>query len=422
MGQTDQSNANVTERRRSEWSDMSHEIVPPVLWRLFVLIWLLFLYYPLLTHFDTHPAALQVVMTLVGAAVFMTLYLYLALPLPFGADVPSRLALGTHLQPLALATLLVADITLLTLLAGPDWLWFFIFASIALGVRLPPRPAVVAVAAVAALTITVGVGPFGWVYALRVALPVAVVGLGMIGMGELVRTIRALRVARLEIARLAISEERLRFARDLHDLLGQSLSTITLKNELARNLVRTQPERAVQELGDAIGMARAALRGVREAVMGYRQPTLASELRNAQEILHAAGIAYQVEGPHIIEGNVPISTETVLAWAVREAVTNVVRHSGARTCTIGLQWEGDSTVLTVTDDGRGVSASSSGDAGDRRAGTGLRGLAERVAQVDGHVEAGPWMPTGFRVRVAVPVLSSEMRQAANVVKEEESRG
>jgi len=405
----------VNEQTRAENANPSHEIgeigavAPPVLWRLFVLIWLLFLYYPLLSLFGTHATAMQVVLTLAGAALFTALYLWLALPLPFGSEAPTRLVPRTHAKPLVLAAVLAADITLLTLFASLDWLWFFIFASIALGARLPVRPAVVAVAAVTTLTVAVGVGPFGWVYALRIALPVGVVGLGMIGVGQLVRTIRALRAARQELARLAVAEERLRFARDLHDLLGQSLSTITLKNELARSLVPTQPERAVQELGDAIGLARAALREVREAVTGYRQPTLASELRNAQELLRAAGIACQVEAWPSADVNLPLSTEAVLAWAIREGATNVVRYSGARTCSIALRREGEAVVLTVTDDGcgRGSASAPSAYQSSGRAGTGLRGLAERAAQIHGDIEAGPGEPTGFRLRVRVPLVAQE---------------
>jgi two-component system, NarL family, sensor histidine kinase DesK len=420
----------VNEQMRTENANQSHEIgeigeiVPPVLWRLFVLIWLLFLYYPLLNLFGTHATttAMQLVLTLAGVALFTALYLWLALPLPFGTEAPTRLDLRTHARPLVLAAVLVADITLLTLFASLDWLWFFIFASIALGARLPARPAIVAVAAVAVLAVEVGVGPFGWVYALRVALPVAVVGLGMIGVGRLVQTIRALRTARQELARLAVTEERLRFARDLHDLLGQSLSTITLKNELARSLVRTQPERAVQELGDAIGLARAALRDVREAVTGYRQPTLATELRNAQELLRAAGIECRVEQtlpPGAVR--LPLNVETVFAWAVREGVTNVVRYSGARTCTIELRQESEAAVLTVTDDGRGIAPTPSSDSTAGRSGTGLRGLAERASHVQGEVGAGPSTPTGFRLRVRVPLSAHENQQAASAVDREEGR-
>jgi two-component system sensor histidine kinase DesK len=439
MRETVVGEVHVSAQMRPAHTDTSREVgelLPPVLWRLFVLIWLLFLYYPLFALFGVHTTTMQLVLTLAGTALFTALYLWLALPLPFGSAAPTRLVPRTHVKPLVLAAALAADITLLTLFASLDWLWFFIFASIALGARLPVRPAVAAVATVTTLTVAVGVGPFGWVYALRIALPVAVVGLGMIGVGQLVRTIRELRAARLELARLAVAEERLRFARDLHDLLGQSLSTITLKNELARSLVPTQPERAVQELTDAIGLARAALREVREAVTGYRQPTLASELRNAQELLRAAGIACQLEAWSSAEVNLPLplSTETVLAWAVREGATNVVRYSGARTCTIELRQEGEAVVLTVTDDGRGSGSASapSADQSSGRAGTGLRGLAERAAQVHGDVEAGPSVgagvggsePTGFRLRVRVPLAAQEHRpavSAVDTVNTEESR-
>src|SRR5258708_6508474 len=274
-------NMNATASARTGTTDASRDVVPPALWRLFVLIWLPFLYYPLLNLVIAQPAPFQLIMTLAGVALFAALYLRLALPLPFGAAAPSRMSLRTHLTPLALVALLAADIILLTLLASVDWLWFFIFVSIALGVRLPPRPGATAVAATAALTVVVGMGAFGWVYALRIALPVAVVGLGMIGVGWLVATIRALRAAREEIARLAVAEERLRFARDLHDLLGHSLSAITLKNEVARSLVPTQPDRAVHELADAIGLAREALREVRQALTAYRPPTLPINIRAA---------------------------------------------------------------------------------------------------------------------------------------------
>src|SRR5260221_6586818 len=160
---------------------MSRPVVPPALWRLFVLIWLPFLYYPLLILVLAHPTPFQLVVTLAGAALFVALYLRLALPLPFGAATPVRMSLRTHLAPLALAALLAADILLLTLLASVDWLWFFIFVSIALGVRLPPRPAAVAVAATAALTVVLGVAAGGWGYALRIALPSPGVGLATAG-------------------------------------------------------------------------------------------------------------------------------------------------------------------------------------------------------------------------------------------------
>lgn len=390
---------------RADRADTSREVVPPALWRAFVLVWLLFLYYPLLALALAHPAPFRLVMTLAGTALFVGLYLCLALPLPFRTAALGA-ARRSRLTVLALGALIAADITLLTLLASADWLWFFIFVSIGLGVRLSPRLAVAAVSAAAVLAVAVGVGPFGWVYSLRVALPVAVVGFGMIGVGWLVSTIRALRAAREEIARLAVAEERLRFARDLHDLLGHSLSAITLKNEVARSLVRTQPEGAVRELGEAIGLAREALREVRQAVSGYRQLSLAAEIRSAQALLDAAGIACTVEDTAGAADGPPLAPaiEAVLSWTVREGVTNVVRHSDARHCTITIQRQADSVSAEVTDDGRG-SGSGSGRV-DAGAGTGLRGLAERAAQVHGQVETGPRQPAGFRLRVAIPLSVS----------------
>ncbi len=258
-------------------------------------------------------------------------------------------------------------------------------------------------------------GAFGWVYALRIALPVAVVGLGMIGVGWLVATIRALRAAREEIARLAVAEERLRFARDLHDLLGHSLSAITLKNEVARSLVPTHPDRAVHELADAIGLAREALREVRQAVSGYRQPTLPIEIRSARALLDAAGIACTVEDATGTTDATPLppALEAVLAWTVREGVTNVVRHSGAQHCAIAVLRQADAVAVAVIDDGRG-SGVASPDARlnipsipdiPGRAGAGLRGLAERAAQLHGQMEVGPREPAGFRLRVTVPLLA-----------------
>ena len=408
-------NMNATASARTGTTDASRDVVPPALWRLFVLIWLPFLYYPLLNLVIAQPAPFQLIMTLAGVALFAALYLRLALPLPFGAAAPSRMSLRTHLTPLALVALLAADIILLTLLASVDWLWFFIFVSIALGVRLPPRPGATAVAATAALTVVVGMGAFGWVYALRIALPVAVVGLGMIGVGWLVATIRALRAAREEIARLAVAEERLRFARDLHDLLGHSLSAITLKNEVARSLVPTHPDRAVHELADAIGLAREALREVRQAVSGYRQPTLPIEIRSARALLDAAGIAFTVEDTTGTTDATPLppALEAVLAWTVREGVTNVVRHSGAQHCAIAVLRQAHAVAVAVIDDGRG-SGVASPDARlnipsipdiPGRAGAGLRGLAERAAQLHGQMEVGPREPAGFRLRVTVPLLA-----------------
>jgi two-component system, NarL family, sensor histidine kinase DesK len=218
---------------------------------------------------------------------------------------------------------------------------------------------------------------------------------------------RRLREERAELARYAaVTEERLRIARDLHDLLGHNLSLIALKSELAGRLVLASPERAAVEIGDIERVARTALQEVREAVAGYRQPTLASELRGAREVLAAAGIAYRIEGDEALVSGLPTAVEPALAWAVREGITNVVRHSRARSCEVGLARANDEVSVSITDDGpRVVTEGVAPVPGPLSAqvGNGLRGLAERVAALGGRFEAGPLPDGGFRLSVALPL-------------------
>jgi two-component system sensor histidine kinase DesK len=202
-----------------------------------------------------------------------------------------------------------------------------------------------------------------------------------------------LRSAREELARLAVSEERLRFARDLHDLLGHSLSLITLKSELAGRLLPQEPEKAEAEIRDIEEVARQALGEVREAVAGYRRPTLEEELAGAGEMLEAAGIACRIENE---AGVLPNAVDIVLAWAVREGTTNVIRHSRARHCRILLARDGEEVYAEITDDGDGCQSENGGDSG-----SGLSGLSERVATLAGHVEAGSQPDGGFRLRVSL---------------------
>jgi len=197
--------------------------------------------------------------------------------------------------------------------------------------------------------------------------------------------------AREQIARLAVGEERLRFARDLHDLLGHSLSVIALKSELAGRLIKTTPGLAAHEIEDIEKVARDALREVREAVTGYRQPTLAAELAGAHEALTAAGIEYRVDQDHV---PLPPAVEAVMAWTVREGVTNVMRHSQAKRCSVRIVTRDGKATVDVIDDGRG---------GTPDAGSGLRGLEERVLERGGTLSAEPLPHEGFRLRVTLPM-------------------
>jgi two-component system sensor histidine kinase DesK len=194
------------------------------------------------------------------------------------------------------------------------------------------------------------------------------------------------------MARLMVAEERLRFARDLHDLLGHSLSVIVLKAELAGKLAVASPERVAGEVADIERVARQALADVREAVSGYREASLTAEIEEARSALLAAGVDVRVQP---LADPLPAMTENVLAWALREAVTNVIRHAGATAARISLARRDGRAELEVTDDGRG--------AADFKAGNGLTGIRERVAGRNGEVEFGPDPGGGFRLRVSVPL-------------------
>jgi signal transduction histidine kinase len=203
--------------------------------------------------------------------------------------------------------------------------------------------------------------------------------------------VNRLRQQQRALARLAISEERLRFARDLHDLLGRGLSLIAIKSELAMRLVSGNAA-AAKEIDDVEHIAREALRDVREAVDGYRQPHLATELAGARSALAAAGIDCHVER---LGGELPDQIDALFAWAVREGVTNVIRHSGAGRCDIRVTWGQQDAQVEVTDDGAAEAPSLPG--------YGLLGLKERAAARGGVAEAGPLPGAGFRLRLAVPV-------------------
>jgi len=218
------------------------------------------------------------------------------------------------------------------------------------------------------------------------------VGLSAIAGRLLVIGYLQLVAAREEIARLVVAEERLRFARDLHDLLGQTLATIVLKGEVVgRRLPADYDPDVRQDLHEMVRLARRSLDEVREAVAGYRQSTVESELVNALIALRAGGITATVDN---LAGPLSSEEENVFSWALREALTNVVKHSGARQCRILLRREDGRVALEVTDDGRGAD-------GPVRLGSGLRGIRERAELAGGRstIEA---TPDGFRTLVELP--------------------
>ncbi|MBB6349298.1 sensor histidine kinase [Nonomuraea muscovyensis] len=188
-------------------------------------------------------------------------------------------------------------------------------------------------------------------------------------------------------ARLAVSEERLRFARDLHDLLGHSLSVITLKSELAAKLATKDAGRAAREMADVRRLVADSLAEVRQAVDGYQALDLEAELAGVRAALEAAGTRCTIEAR---AGDLSPAARVLLAWVVREGGTNVLKHSAATRCAITI----DGGVLEMRNDGvRGPAAGP---------GSGLRGLAERMTTAGGSLTA-TGMPDGeFVLRAAVP--------------------
>jgi two-component system sensor histidine kinase DesK len=209
---------------------------------------------------------------------------------------------------------------------------------------------------------------------------------------QLIRLNRDLHATRAELADLAVAADRERLARELHDLLARTLSLIAVKAELASRLSAKGDAAAAAELSDVQRLARQAVRDVREAVTGSHAPSFEAELAAAEVALRTAGIGLSLERSDV---QIDPAHERTLAWAVREAVTNVVKHSGARTCRIALLTCDGVTALEVDDDGRGPAAG--------HAGAGLAGLADRVRAVGGTLEVGRADGGGFRLQVRLGV-------------------
>ncbi|HET9782117.1 MAG TPA: sensor histidine kinase [Candidatus Dormibacteraeota bacterium] len=268
---------------------------------------------------------------------------------------------------------------------------FLVFSFIVAGCIFPLRQAVWAMLALLALQIALDV--------VRLAPPAPALNslinsvlVGGVGVGArlLWQSYTQLVAAREQLAHLAVTEERLRFARDLHDLLGQNLSVLVLKSELVgKQLPEDADESVRSEVRDIAQVARKSLNDVREAVAGYRRPTLQAEISSARSALRAAGIGLLVEDK---VGTLPPEQDGVLAWCLREAVTNVVKHSGAHRCEVRIFRVDGVARLEVSDDGQGAETFTSG--------SGLEGMRERVSLVGGsmNVESNG----GLHLHVSVP--------------------
>ena len=403
-------------------------------------VWLGFVIFPLLNAIGKHGPPLEHGLVIAGATVFVAGYVLLVL----------RWRDDTAHVPVAVLAVLLVLSTALTILQASGWGFLFTYCAAVAAMATPQRIgfyAVLLCSVLAGVTSAIGGADGGTVVGFMASS--AGIGMLMLVMRDLRMRNLELSAARAELARLAVAEERERFARDLHDLLGHSLSVIALKAELAGRLLAEGPADAAREVGELEQVARTALGEVREAVSGYRQPTLAGELAGARMALSAAGIEADVQ-----EARAALDppVEAVLAWAVREGATNVIRHSGARHCTLKITTSLTDAGVEVIDDGRGARnghatagaaagnggvptgagnghatadgapgnggvpgggvptgagnghpSGGAGGLGRSVGGHGLAGLAERARLVNGWIEAGTLADGGYRLAVTIPV-------------------
>jgi len=352
--------------------------------------WLFLLWPPLDAYLRGKVPGLQGAVLAVALIIYTLIYAWYCLA-------------GHRLRHRVIPVATVASLTVLAVvldhLSGEAANNNFLIALLVAGFALPKRRALIAFFLVAAIMIVEGVllakltaGQF--ILQLVLTLPsVVLFGGGAMGLRYLLASLAELRAARAEVAQHATDRERSRIARDLHDLLGHSLSLITLKGELATRLL---PEGApgVDEVRDMVGLSREALQQVRDAVSGYRQPTLATELMAARVALRAAGMDLEVQQD---VGALDRETEAVLGWVIREGCTNVIRHSGAKHCRIHLTRNPGELKIEVANDGWRVPQVP--------AGNGLRGLEERLSALGGTLDAFALPTAGFRLVATVPAQS-----------------
>jgi two-component system sensor histidine kinase DesK len=315
--------------------------------------------------------------------------------------------LWREVQPPAVAIVggLSALAALVILTLHQDGLATAVYVAVA-GITMLPRRIALPLAALLAIGAeTLARTVPGWQGADGIALSVLLASFAVFGMWTAMRRSRDLMAAREENALLMVDQERARMARDLHDILGHSLTVIAVKAELADRLVDVSPERTRAEIADIQRLSRDALADVRRTVDGVRELSLPAELARARSALRAAEIRADLPGS---TDDVPSDLRELFAWTLREGITNVVRHSAASRCTVTLG--GDR--ITIADDGRGMQAA---DDSALRDGHGLSGLRERAAAEGAQVVVETPSAGGFRLTVvaarnlAAPAATAPVR-------------
>ena len=353
---------------------------------VFAGVWLFFLIDPVVTGWD-HRGSVSGVAGLLATVAFAVVYLALWVRL---RQDRARLQLDPPVGAFGpyLAVLVALAVTMVVCL-GETGMASVVYLAVCSMMVFPLRVAVAAVAAIVAATL-VTTSANGWGSQTGLAFGILAAAVAIFGLRTVMRRNLELVEAHQRNAALAVDNERSRFARDLHDILGHSLTVITVKAELAQRLMDADTpdatDRARAELADLERLSRDALADVRRAVQGYRGLTLPGELVRARSALTAAGIDATIPGS---ADEVPTELRELFAWAVREGVTNVVRHSGAAHCEVRL---GPSSVQ-VCDDGRGPA-----DTLATAPGSGLAGLRERAAAAGATVVTRTLEP-GFSLEV-----------------------
>lgn len=346
-------------------------------------IWLIYLGFLFIEPIERHASVAYWAWLTLSIAVFLVLYL------------------RAHWYGDRRSLLMVLGILLLGIVYMPfnsGAACFFIYAASLLPFNVSPRAFFGLLAAeIAIVLLELRLFHVDLLSALTAIVFSVLIGASSLHFAEKRRANRKLQLAQDEIEHLAKLAERERIARDLHDVLGHTLSLITLKSELAGRLLDKHPGEqtlsARREIADIEQAARVALAEVRQAIVGYRSEGLAAEIERAQQTLEAAGVKLHCESkPPALSP----AEETVLSLALREAVTNIVRHAQARSCRLHMSEQDNCVSLTVEDDGRG---------GVLLEGNGLRGMRERVEAFGGRFlcESNPVPMHGTRITLGLPV-------------------
>ena len=303
------------------------------------------------------------------------------------------LYIGGHLVRSPRILWIVAGLDLIAVLGSvynPSAAAFFIYGSALIAYGFPQRQAMMVLAAqVLVGTAASAMLAVEWWYYMASVVISALIGAVTIQAAAKAAGDAKLRMAQEEIERIAKLAERERIARDLHDLLGHTLSVVVLKSELAQKLMSRDPSRALQEMSEVERISRQGLAEVREAITGYRTTGLAAEIEHVRETLTAAGINATIESRPL-----PLAPaqETALSLALREAATNVIRHSQATRCHIKFYAQDGSALMEVHDDGRG---------GNAPFGNGLSGMRERIQALGGALLRET--DRGTRLVISVPL-------------------